>query len=196
MCPVLAGGSSTWTLSVGADEWTQFHESCRALALHHGIACVDGTTWHAYSAPYRTSNGSHARLSNESKQMWRWLLLATATYAAEQPRIRDFPVATPVDPYPPVQLVLPPGTETDWTVRTTAPAEARILLPRPMAPDTRPCDACIPAQEFALLWSPLPQSCPVLSQLLHCRSFGLSQAASTNPPQVSRYCFDVYRSNI
>ena len=35
-----------------------------------------------------------------------------------------------------------------------------------------------------------------MSQLLQCRSFGLSQAASVQPPQVSRYCFDVYRSGI
>ena len=158
------------------------------LYRRHDVACVQ----RAVSA----SNGSHTRLSGLSQQMWRWLLLATATYAAEQPRIRTFPVVTPIDPYPPAQLVLPPSAESARAAWSAVPAEVRSVLPRPLAPEVHPNDACVDATEFALLWSPLPRDCPVLKQLLLCRSFGLAQAASSNPPQVSRYCFDVFRSNL
>ena len=131
---VLAGNSSTWTMSVGANERTAFQNSCRAVALHHGVACIDGTTWHAYGQPYRTSNGSHTRSTFASRQMWRWLLLATATYAAEQPRIRSFPTTYPIEPYPQATLRLPAQVEP----AAAAAAAVQEMAPRPLVPPVHP----------------------------------------------------------
>ena len=148
---VLAGNASTWTVGTNANAYNHFHESCRSVALYRGIACIDGTTWHGHCSSYRTKSGSHTRSSLESRNVWRWLLLATATFAAEQPRIRAFPVSSPVEPYPDAVLVLPNQAPTDQVEAPAAPMPA----PRPLMPPAHEDDKRIVAQQFSLLWSPI-----------------------------------------
>jgi hypothetical protein len=160
--------------------------------LHRGVACIDGTTWHGYSSPYRTSNGSHTRLTLQSRIMWRWLLQASATFAAEQPSIRAFPTVLPLDRYPPSTLRLPAQVDAASSPASAVVATAQEQVLRTPALSVQIDDTRIVAQGFALLWSPLLGQCPVLQQLLQCRSFCLSSASSSVPLSLSKYCFDVY----
>ena len=125
---VLPGNSKTWSVNLGAAEYAKFHESCRGWALHHGVPYVDGTCWHGYCSTERTGNGSHTVSTPTSRKTWRWLLLASATYAAQGPMMAEIPVSTPPRPYPFVPLE---------TGRTQAPAgqvDALDLAPAPPRP--------------------------------------------------------------
>ena len=141
---------------------------------------------------WASNSGSHTRATLESRHVWRWLLLATATYAAEQPRIRTFPTLHPVDAYPQATLQLPAQVESAASAAAAAVATVQDMAPRPPVPPVHLEDTRILAQDFALLWSPTPTSCPMLQQLRQCRSFCIPQAASSVPSNLSKYCFDVY----
>ena len=54
---ILAGNSSTWKLTEGADSYDASMESCRLSALAQDVKCVDSMTWHCHCKTYRIPGG-------------------------------------------------------------------------------------------------------------------------------------------